>query len=702
MHHVTSQKAGLFAALLLTLPAVAMGGEHEDSEDHIETEEIVVTTTGRALGPRHVYQPTTSMDGDELQRNLSSSVPATLESVPGFHVQYNGPGATNPTIRGMPGDRVLMLEDGHRTGDIYWTASDHGVMVEPISAARMEVIRGPASLLYGSNALGGVVNVIREDVPTFRPDVVEGTVTTQLESVNNGLGGGAVLRGPLGPLAFYAEATGRRAGDTKTPAGPLEQTQMAGFNLASGLSWVPEWGVVGAAVRYFDTVYGVPGEFGGELIPGGHPGGVDIEASRLSSRFHADYEGPLGVFDGLELRTNVTRYLHDEIEGTLGDQDILGARFVQISTDSHLVAHHDAVGDPEDSVSIEGALGLSFQSRDLEASGLSPGTRSGTERSVGGFVYEQLHRQPFRLQAGIRGDYRWTSTDDLSPLRVRTTERRIVKVVTPRTFGSISGSLATLWDFAEDWTIGASFSRSFRNPTIEELYSDGPHLADFSFDIGTPDLASEVGLGADVFLRAELSKVSVEAATYANRVDNYIYYSPTGETVRVFREGVDPRVTPVFEARGDDALFLGAEGRVQWEFVDDLVFDLTASYTRATRRAENDPLPFIPPLSGKVELRYEGSPFFGSIGSALSAPQNRVPRPIQVGDTTELPEQPTDGYAFAHALLGWRHHTRLMDHTIMLQGRNVGNQLGRDHLSRIKEVAPQPGRNIQLTYQAIF
>ncbi len=666
---------------------------------------LVVTGTGRERGVGEVYRPTTSLSGTELQRSLSSNVPETLRFVPGFAVQYNGPGAASPTIRGMSGDRVLMLEDGHRTGDLYSTASDHGVMVEPISAQRMEVVRGPAGLLYGSNALGGVVNVIRNDVPRTRPSSLTGTFSTQFESVNEGAGGGAVVSAPLGPLALRVEATARRAGDTRTPAGTMEQTEMEVYNLAAGASWVPEWGFIGAAARFYDNVYGVPGEFNGELIPGGHPGGVDIEARRTTARFRAAYLQPFfGFFDSAELDGSVTNYLHDEIEGIVGGREVIGARFDQTSIDANLIARHDHTLHEHNGTALraEGAYGFSFKSRDLWAGGNSPGTRSAKEWAVSAFGYEEFGLEPFRLQVGARYDYQEITPASTDSIRVRTQERRITKPVTARSFGAFSGSISALWDFAPDWTLGASLARSFRNPAIEELYSDGPHLADFSFDIGSPDLEAEVGTGVDLFLRSSRPGLSVELATYYNRVADFIYYLQTGETVRVIRDGVPPRITPVFEARGDDAEFMGMEGRVQWEAVTNLVLDAGASYTRARRIDDSDPLPFIPPLGGSFDVRYEGEPFFGSLGMNFSAAQDRVPRPVQIGELSEKPQQPTSGYGLVNAGLGWRQSRGGLTHSVTLQANNLTDRSYRDHLSRVKDIAPQPGRNLQLTYRVHF
>ncbi len=667
---------------------------------------IVVTGSGRARTAEQVYQPTTSLAGRELERALASNLPATLEAVPGFHLQYNGPGAASPTIRGMGGDRVLMLEDGNRVGDLYQTASDHGVMVEPLTAQRIEVVRGPAGLLYASNALGGVVNVIRDDVPRSRPAAFSGTVASQFETVNPGGGLSAVALTPVGglPLALRAEASFRQMDPARTPLGPLERTDLRSWNGSLGASWVPDWGFVGAAVRAYDNVYGVPGEFDGVLIPGGHPGGVDIEARRNTARFRAAYLRPLGFFESVEADGAVVRYLHDEIEATLDGRPVLGARFRQTSAEANLTARHDhTLHDHNgDALRAEGAWALGFQLRDLVTGGASPGARSGDDLGLSAMAYEEVARGPLRFQGGLRFDHRRLTPRSTAPIVVRTQARQIVKTVEPRTFNAFSGSVAFLAEVAPEWTAGVNVARSTRVPSMEELYSDGPHLADFSFDIGSPDLAPERGLGVDLFVRGGGDRVNLEAALFANRVSGFIYYAQTGETVRVIRDGVDPRTTPVYEARGEDALFAGAEARLQWEVLRNVVVDLTGSYTRATRRAEGDPLPDIPPLNGRLDLRWESGPWFVGGGVNGAFRQDRVPRPVQVGDLVENPQDPTPGYGLLNAGAGWRGTRGGLTHSVAIQGRNLTDRVWRDHLSRIKDIAPQPGRNLQLTYRVHF
>ncbi len=672
---------------------------------------VVVTATGRERSISEVYRPTTILDGTELQRALSSSVPATLDGVPGFRSVYNGPGASSPSIRGLAGDRVLMLEDGNRTGDLYQTASDHGVMVEPLTATRIEVVRGPAGLLYGANALGGVVNVIRDDIPRTRPDGVTGTMSTQFESVNAGRAVAGVVSAPIGAFALRTEVSGRLLDDTRTPAGVLDRTSMRVGGGAVGGSWIaPGTGFLGGAVRLYDSRYGVPGEFNGVLIPGGHPNGVEIETQRISTRARAGWYQPvLGFFDAVEADAAVIRYSHDEIEGQINGQTVLGARFDQITSEGNVIArHHHALHDHLDNpLRAEGAFGATFRQRSLTAFGVSPGSRSGNEVTAAAFAYEEFARGPLRLQAGLRYDAVQVTPRRLDSIRVRTREREVTKGVSARDFGGVSGSVALLRTLASGWTIGANVARSFRAPSLEELYSDGPHLADFSFDIGSPDLGAEIGTGLDVFLRGSTQTVDLEFATYVNRVDNFLYYGQTGETVRVLRDGAEPRITPVYEARGDNALFVGGEGRVQWQLARGLVLDATASYVRATRRGDDDPLPFIPPVNGRAEVRYEHAQgtrgtWFTALGVDGAAAQNRVPRPVQIGQSIENPQEPTASYGLVTAGAGWRTVRARRAHSLTLSIRNLTNREWRDHLSRVKDIAPQPGRNVQATYRVQF
>jgi len=669
----------------------------ELAESAIELPGMVVTATGRERRADEMYQPVSVLAGRELQRSLSWSLAATLEGEPGMALQTYGPAPAQPVIRGMGSDRVLVLEDGGRMGDLSHTAPDHAVGVDPIAADRIEVVRGPAGLLYGSNALGGVVNVIREEVPRRMPHHTEGTVTTQFESVNRGRTVAGVGRVPLGrQFVIRGEGTFRQGGDIRTPLGRLEGSDSEGYNVGLGASWVPGWGFMGASFRAYLLEHGIPGEFGGEQIPGAHEGGVDAETRRLVGRFEAGHADGVGPFSGVDFDASFISYLHREIEGLVGQGDdarrVVGAEFDQLTATASLVGRH--VHEPGGRL-LEGAIGASFYWQDLLTRGAFPGSRSAEEHRAAVYIYEELDLSPFRLQAGAR--YDWTRIDPRDKSPIRTTDRTIP--VDTRTFSDFSGSLAVLRDFPAGVTVGASLARAFRTPAIPELFSDGPHLADFSYDIGNPELRSETGLGADVFVRLSRGSVNAELTAFRNSLTNFIYYFPTGE--------IDPRLFrfPVFEARGDDALFRGMDGKVQFEPRARWVIEATASYVRATRVGDDDPLPQIPPLSGRLGVRYETPRYFVTAGLRGAAAQDRVPSPIpspiEEGEFI-VPERPTDSYGLLNAGAGIQWTVRGHVHSVVLQADNVLNEEWRSHLSRIKDVAPEPGRNVQLLYRISF
>jgi iron complex outermembrane recepter protein len=667
------------------------------TESAIRLPGMVVTATGRERRADQTYQPTSVLAGRELQRSLSWSLAATLGGEPGMALQTYGPAPAQPVIRGMGSDRVLVLEDGGRMGDLSHTAPDHAVGVDPIAADRIEVLRGPAGLLYGSNALGGVVNVIREEVPRRMPHHTSGTFSTQFESVNRGATVAGVVRAPVtGRVAVRGEGTYRQGRDIRTPLGDLEGTDSRGYNVGAGASWIPEWGFVGGSLRAYRLDYGIPGEFAGEQIPGAHPGGVDAETTRLLARFEAGHFQGLGPFSSVELDASFVSYLHQEIEGVVGSGDegrrVLGAEFDQLTATAGLVARHDHEPGRR---RLEGAMGTSFSWQDLLTRGFFPGSRSAVEHRVALYVYEELDLSPIRLQGGVR--YDWTRVDPRDKSPIQTLDRSIP--VDTRTFGDFSASVAVLREFSAGWTVGAGLARAFRTPAIPELFSDGPHLADFSFDIGNPELRSETGLGADIFVRLNRGTVNAELTAFRNRISNFIYYFPTGELdTRFFR-------FPVFEARGDDALFQGLDGKIQVEPVSRLVVEATASYVRATRIGDDDPLPQIPPLNGRVGLRYETPSWFATAGWRGAAAQERVPNPIpspvEEGEFI-VPERPTRSHGLVSLGAGYQWVVRGGVHSVVLQADNLLDEAWRSHLSRTKEVAPEPGRNVQLLYRISF
>ncbi len=657
------------------------------SPSAIEVGTIVVTATGSERSASETYRPTTVLSDAELRRKLGTSVAATLAGEPGISQRYNGPAAAQPVIRGLGGDRVLVLEDGQRTGDISTTSGDHAVAIDPLTAERIEVVRGPAALMYGSNALGGVINVVREEVPRTLPERLSGTVSSQAESVNRGLTAGAAATLPVGPFAVRAELSGRRAGDTRTPRGILPTTELIGLNGAIGASWVGSQGFAGAALRDYWMRYGVPGTFNGQTIPGGHEGGVEIEQRRTAGRVEAARFSGAGPFDSIELDGGYVRLDQREFELGGPGGPVIGTRFRQFTGSGNLIArHHHESG----ATLAQGAVGVWGMGRDFSTAGLRTGSRPARQYSLAGFAFEELAWNPFRLEVGAR--YDWSRIDPLDK------RPRGGQEVRTRDFGAFSGSLAALVQPWSGWSIGTSVSRAFRTPSIEELFSDGPHLANYSFDVGNPDLTPEYGLGTELFVRAALPRLHGEVSVFRNSIRDYIRYAPTGE--------LDPRFGqfPIYRAAQDDAVLSGAEGRVQWEVASRWVLDGNASYVRGSRDGDagREALPAIPPLHGSLGVRHDATRFFAGASAEAAAAQNRVPPAPEGGAGLAGFERPTPRYTLLHATGGlrWTAVGRLQ--TLTLTANNLLDTAWTDHLSRIKAVAPQPGRNLQLLYRVAF
>jgi iron complex outermembrane receptor protein len=623
-----------------------------------------------------ISRATTVLGGQELARKLDATIAATLDGQPGVTMSSTGPATARPVIRGLGGDRILILEDGERVGDLSSSGPDHAVAIEAATAKQIEVVRGPAALLYGSNALGGVVNVIREEIPTSLSDMLHGSITLQGQSVNRGGSGGGYVTGSSGPIAYRFEGSARTAGDLRTPLGILENTQTRTYNLSAGGSWVGERGYAGLAYRFYDSGYGVPGHghhHGGEddhddHSDHDHADGVSIEMRRHTIRGSALRRPAGGFFTAIEVDGSFSDYYHRELEGA-GE---VGTEFNQKSGAGGLLARHGSWG-PFSS----GAIGIQGQWRDLEVGGelVAP---PASEHNLAGFVIQEIDLHPVRLEFGGRYDWRRITPREME-LEVD------IGDVRTRTFGSISASAGAVYDFGGGVGVGASVARAFRTPDLTELYSQGPHLATYSVEIGNPDLGAETGLGTDLFLRVTRDRVKGELAAFRNAISHYIFPRQTGETDMA--TGL-----PIYRFAGEDAVLTGLEGGAEWSLTNRLVLDGSASYVRGTLTGTDEPLPLIPPLSGRVGVRYETPGYFVGAGAKVASRQDRL------GEF----EETTAGYTVLEAMAGYRFVALGRAHTLTLRADNITDQVYRDHLSRIKDLMPQPGRSISLLYRVNF
>lgn len=651
----------------------------------IEVAPTVITGTLSERAREEALSPTSVLSGAELDGKLLETVAGTLQDEPGVALTSLGPATGRPVLRGLGGDRIVILEDGLRPGDLSSTSSDHAVAVEPLTAQRIEVVRGPMSLLYGSSALGGVVNVIRDEIPTSRPSHVHGDVSAQGASVNRGGGIGGHVVAPLGPFALRVEASGRGAGDLRTPSGPLEHTDLRTFSFGVGGGLVGERAHMGAAYRYYDSFYGIPGGF-----VGGHPQGVDIDMRRHTARLEAERHNEGSTWHVLRAAAAITDYRHAELEadgtvGTLFDQEVAGLE---------LGARHERLGPFG-----EGAVGVRAQYRDIRTAG-SLRTPSTYDWSLAAFVVEGLRRGPLELQGGLRFDWgHYVPRDTTATITVGGEEIP----VRPRTFGSASASLGALYQLAGGVRAGASVSRAFRTPDFNELYSDGPHLAANSYDVGDPSLAAEHGTGVDAFVRITSPTLDGEIAAFWNVLDGYIFPSSRG------RADPGPQGQPRFQYTNEDARFTGFEAELTWRPAASLVLDASLSTVAARFTGARDSIPIvvppdttyiaasrhpplIPPVLGQFGARFERSGFTAGAGVRFAGDQDRV------GDF----ETPTAGYAVGHLLVSHRWFRAGRLHQITARVDNIGNRSYKNHLSRVKDLLPEPGRSVTLLYRLSF
>ncbi|MDE2805085.1 MAG: TonB-dependent receptor plug domain-containing protein, partial [Gemmatimonadota bacterium] len=271
--------------------------------------DVVVTAVLSPRAANETVRPSAVFAQEKLQRQPGATVAQTVASVPGVAVSSMGPGTSQPVIRGLGGDRILMLEDGQRVGDVVNSGPDHATALSPSSARRIDVIRGPSAILYGSNALGGVINIVRDEVPRAVPYRVTGFTSLQAQTVTRAAGGSSQLTvGVTEHVPLRVEVSRHQGGDLRTPIGTLAGTQTDTWSVAAGTSWVDDWGYAGGAFRFYANDYGIPGGF-----LGGHTNPVRTEQERAAGRFRSVIRPGRGL-EAIELDAGYTWYRHNEWE----------------------------------------------------------------------------------------------------------------------------------------------------------------------------------------------------------------------------------------------------------------------------------------------------------------------------------------------------------------------------------------------------
>ncbi|MEC7952958.1 MAG: TonB-dependent receptor [Pseudomonadota bacterium] len=714
------------AAALIPYAAVAQEASSSDQQEpeaptRTSTERggddfhnvIVVTAPG--LDRLDVLAGTSVVDGMELQRNQNGQLGEVLAKLPGVSASGFAPGVSRPVLRGFGGERVRVLTDGIGAIDASSTSDDHAVTVEPLIAERIEVLRGPAVLLYGSQAIGGAVNVITKRIPPRVPDEpVHVDAMAGFDTVSNRREGGLSVDVPVGDnLAFHVDGSYRNTDNLEIPGyvatdrlraqllesaaeeeaeghldeaeelreganarGTLPNSWTETYTLGTGLAYFSGNSSLGVSFDYYDTNYGIPGLPGvGHVHEGDHDHdheeedddhahGEEGPVSIGMKRYRADLKGVLdlgdGFFDELRTRWGYSDYTHTEFEG-----DDVGTVFDVEGVEGRVELVQSRRGN------LQGSVGGQYSHTNFSAIGEEAFVPSNTTDSFALFTVQELDFDRFEVELGAR--YEHTGVDASDSIGVS------------RDFDTFSGAIGasyTLTDGAAgDLRAGVNLSRAERAPSAQELFADGPHVATQQFEIGSPTLGTERSWGVEGYVRGNLGPALLSASVYRNWFNDFIFLSDTGAE----EDGLE-----VFQFLQQNADQFGIEAEASMPVFETndfkLLADVRGDYVRATL-ADGSPVPRIPPLSlsGALEGQFEHVDVRAEV--EWFDKQDRVSEH----------EAPTDGYTFVNASVAWHPFEGADNLTILAQVDNIFDVEGRRHTSFTKEFVPLPGRNFKLT-----
>jgi iron complex outermembrane receptor protein len=669
-------------------PAPASTSDAPAPDDDFHNE-IVVTAGG--LRRLDMLAGTAVVGGEELQRNLNGQIGEVLTHVPGVSSSSFSPGASRPVLRGFSGDRVRVLVDGLGANDASNVSDDHAVAIEPLTADRIEVLRGPAVLIYGGSAIGGAVNVIDRRIPLRVPEeAVHVDAQVAADTAYDLREGGASADVPLGStVAFHVDGAYRRTDDAAIAgyqlsdsfrqqvldeaAGvtdPAEQAALASaannrgtlpnsatetWSLGSGLAWFGNGASLGASVGYYDTFYEVPTRPGPD---------AEEDVSIGLKQWRGDLRGSLdlgsGLFEQATTRWAYTDYKHTEFEG-----DEAGTTFLVDGIEGRVeLVQRDRGG-------WKGSIGGQYSHRDFEAIGDEALVPPNTTSQFGLFALQEVDRGPWGIEFGARYDR---------------TEVGLEDGAIDRGFDTFSGALGLSHELGEGLKVGLNGSRAERAPTAVELFADGAHPATQQFEIGDPNLSKEGSWGLEAYLRGTLGPMQLSVSAFRTWFDDFIFLQATGGE----EDGL-----PVYQQMQQDADYAGIEGEITVPVFRSggvtLIADGKGDYIRATL-ADGSPVPRIPPLSLLGGLELQSARWDARTEVEWYDSQHRV-----AGYET-----PTGSYAFVNASLAWKPLRGGDNVTVMLQANNLFDTEGRRHASFTKDFVPLAGRNVKLSVRTSF
>lgn len=678
-------RSALFAAASLTaLSSQALA--QVASAPAVELEDVVVTGRPFGVSERASLLATDVLDEQALAVAPAATLGDLVAGIPGVRSSAFAPGASRPVIRGLSGPRVQVLTNGLGQIDASSISPDHQVASDPAEAKRIEVVRGPSTLVFGGSAIGGVVNIIDNRIATEHPEGgFDGHVSTQASSVDDGRSLGGRVSGSLGPVVLTLDGFTRRSKDYEVPVYPesrrllAEEGETAGEDrtvantfadidqYGAGLSWIGSRGFLGVSVKRLETTYGVPGHSHGDHDDHdhdhdhdhdeehGHEDGVSIglKQTRWDLQGGLDFAG--GPFERLRVSGGWADYQHTEFEG-----DEIGTQFFSEGYEARLELiqrQHDG---------HQGVIGIQTLDRDFDAVGAEAYVPRTNIQEQGLYTVQRYDHDRVGVEAGLRID-----------------NRRLDSVAGKRDFTNVSGSVAGFMRHSSGAFLGLSLSRAARAPSEVELFAQGAHAATGAFEVGDIDLDSESVWTIEGTAHYERGRFSGDLHVYTARYDGFIDLRPTGSV----EDGL-----PVFAYVQTDADFHGFEAAADYALWDDGGRSLKLTGAADFVRADTDlgPAARIPPWSATIGLDWTTPRYDAGIKVRTVGEQTR----------TASFERPTDDYTTLSLSAAWR---PLADRnvTVFAEASNLTDEEVREHVSFLKDVAPLPGRNLRagITYR---
>lgn len=645
-----------------------------------KVEEVVVTSSALRENPLEVAQPTAVIAGDDLRRQIAASLGETLAKELGVSSTYFGPTASRPVIRGLSGYRVQTLQDGLASLDISGLSQDHAVTLESVVSQQIEVIKGPAALLYGSGAAGGLVNVVSNRVPLRQPkkplDIaaeLRGDTAADERTEAVSLDGGAGL------FSLHADYFDRETDDVEIPGftqsaalrrsliangeepdgvrGHLPNTASDTDGGALGAGLIGDTARAGVSWSRYASTYGIPGE---------DAAFIDMRQDRYDAKAEWDLKG---AFTLLRLSGSYNDYTHTEFEapgepGTVFNQDAYDVRFT---------------ADHELADGWRGTVGAQYSDIDFQALGDEAFVPASTTTASSLFVFEERHFDRWTVELGARAEQQKIDLDASAGLPDYDAT-------------AISASAGTVWKFTSDHALALNVTRTQRNPQAAELYANGPHIAAQRFEIGDPGLGKETAVTTDLSLRHTGEGVQWTLNAFYNDYDNYIYENPTGETVEI-EDGEES--LPVFQYSQGSAKFHGFEAEVRLPLLQQgerhLELRLASDYVRGKLDNGGD-LPQIPPLRMGGGLHFDNGKWHLGTEAFYYDKQDQV----------AANELPTDSFTLVDADMSFRLEVGENNVLLFMRASNLLDEDARQHSSPLKDIAPLPGRSVHLGARAEF